>query len=211
MQKYLSDRITSSNRYQADLTVEPLDGTWKITEQGFLEFDNGDMLFQPVGRDEDKIIYTGSFPDEAGSVPWTVHEFRGPAPAVIFNLAPFTDKENAKPTPEQTQVLNLRHLLLGCSVYAVDNGGQFPAKLTAITDNIGEETLAEMKNFTDPESGKQRPWILLPGRKIADPHGTMLMHSPEYGGGKRIVGLIDNSVQVLSKEEFDAKMGWKPE
>ena len=185
-------------------TDDVTDGTWRLTEQGFLEFDGGEMLFQAIGRDGDKITYSASFPNEKQSPPWTVHEFRGPAPAAIFDLAPFTDREKTLPDPLQSQADNLRHLLLGCSVYAVEQGGQFPANLSAIARNIGAETLAKMKNFTDPDTGKQTPWTLLPGRRIDAPHDTVLMHSPA-SGGRRVVGLLDGTVLILDEEEFAAK------
>lgn len=200
------------NPAEEGMDVEELtDGTWKITPNGCLEFDDGDMLFEPIARDNTKTVYTASFPGEMGAKPWTVHEFPGPAPAVIFKLAPFTAKANARGGPEDVQLSNLRHLLLGCSVYAVDNGGQFPARLSALEPHIGAETLEEMDKFTDPGTGKQIPWTILPGRTITDPHGTILMHSPEFGDGRRIVGLIDNTAMILEQEEFAAMMAQQKE
>lgn len=188
-------------------TDETTDGTWKITDQGSLEFDGGEILFKAARMDDTRIVYTGSFPDDEESIPWTIHEFRGPAPAVIFDLSPFTRRAVPDTPPLEIQSNNLRHLLLGCSVYAVNHGGQFPSKLSALEPSIGAETLAGMKNFTDPDTGRQRSWTLLGGRTINDPHGTVLMHSPPFAGGQRIVGFIDSSVMPLDEDEFAEKMG----
>jgi hypothetical protein len=187
------------------------DGTWKITGQGFLDFDDGEMLFKPVARDEQKIVYTCSFPKEQDVKPWTVHEFRGEAPPVIFDLAPFTPRKETVVTPEQTQLINLRQLLLGCSAYAVEHGGQFPAKLSLLEPNFGADVLADLRMFTNPMNDIQTPWKVVPGRNITDPHDSMLMHSPSYGDGKRIVGFIDGSAMIVPEEEFAEKLGKKNE
>jgi len=190
---------------------EITDGTWKITPEGFIDFDDGELLFKAIARDERKIVYTGSFPKEREVAPWTVHEFRGAAPPVIFDLAPFAARKETKATPEQTQLINLRQLLLGCSAFAVEHGGQFPAKLSVLEPNFGAEVLAELRMFTNPANNIQTPWKVLPGRNITDPHDTMIMHSPSYGDGNRIAGFIDGSAMILSEKEFAEKLGKKTE
>jgi len=205
-------RMLSRHSDSGETTEEVSGGTWNITEDGFLDLDDGEMLLKPVRRDNTRTVYQVSSPREPDAEPWTLHEFEGAAPPVIFDLAPPINRNApGEPGPEQTQFTNLRQLLLGCSAYAVQNGGQFPAKLSVLEPNFGAEVLAGLRMFTNPVNQIQTPWTVVAGRNITDPHGTILMHSPSYGDGKRIVGFIDGTATILSEEEFAGELGRKTE
>jgi len=205
-------RMLSRYSDTGETTEEVSDGTWDITEDGFLDIDDGEILFKTVRRDNTRAVYQASSPREPDAEPWTLHEFEGAAPPVIFDLAPHVDRNApGEPGPEQTQLTNLRQLLLGCSAYAVQSGGQFPAKLSVLEPNFGAEVLASLRMFTNPVNQIETPWKVVAGRDITDPHGTILMHSPSYGDGKRIVGFIDGSATILSEEEFAERLGKKIE
>lgn len=205
-------RMLSRYADTGETTEEVSDGTWDINAEGSLDLDDGRMLFKALSRDNTKTVYQALSPREPDAKPWTMHEFMGAAPPVIFDLAPHSDPNPPEePGPEQTQVTNLRQLLLGCSAYAVEHGGQFPAKLSVLEPNFGADVLADLRMFTNPVNDIQTPWTVVPGRDISDPHDTILMHSPSYGDGKRIVGFIDGSAMIVSEEEFAAKLGRKNE
>jgi hypothetical protein len=184
---------------------EASSGTWKLTPDGLLDLDGGEVLFKAIDRDERRTIYLASSPGEPDTEPWTLHEFAGVAPEVIFDLAPVQQgnaPEPSDPNQEETQLANLRQLLLGCSAYAVEHGGRFPARLSALEPNFGAEVLADLRMFTNPANGIRTPWKVVAGRTITNPHDTILMHSPSYGDGKRMTGFINGTATILTEAEF---------
>jgi len=108
------------------------------------------------------------------------------------------------PSSSISNVNNLKQIGLALRMYSNVYDERFPANLNALkTEGFLENEAIYM--WTNPETGKQLPFIYAPGYNESDPVETMLAAAPKAAKGRREVLFIDGHVQTISENEFIKK------
>ncbi len=115
-------------------------------------------------------------------------------------LFPATNHHAAEAN-QMAQMEKARVVIMACEDYAIDHDGNFPEKLADLSpDYLKDSSALTWRSIT----GEEMPFRYFPGASKLSAQNRYVIASPMVEGKKRVVGLVDGTVEAIKEIEFRA-------